>query len=92
MKTLFDSQSLFTTLRITQNEGFFVLKPEVFKYLDNDDIDSIMWEESPLEDLTRDGESVAYQHEGFWKCMDALRDREELENLWSTSQTKWNTW
>ena len=45
-----------------------------------------MWEESPLEDLTRDGELVAYQHEGFWKCMDALRDREELENLWSTGQ------
>jgi nucleoside-diphosphate-sugar epimerase len=85
--------TLHRFLRLLQkNGGFFVLKPEVFKYLDNDDIDSIMWEESPLEDLTRDGESVAYQHEGFWKCMDALRDREELENLWSTGQAKWNTW
>lgn len=73
------------------NGGFFVLKPAIFKYL-NDDIDSTMWEESPLEDLTRDGELIAYQHEGFWKCMDALRDREELENLWSTGQAKWKTW
>ena len=74
------------------NGGFFVLKPAIFKYLDNDDIESTMWEESPLEALTRDGELVAYQHEGFWKCMDALRDKEELENLWSAGQAKWKTW
>ncbi|MBN4051217.1 glucose-1-phosphate cytidylyltransferase [bacterium AH-315-M05] len=73
------------------NGGFFVLKPEVFKYL-GDDEDLTMWEESPLEDLTRDRELVAYQHEGFWKCMDAMRDKEEFEKLWSSGQAKWKIW
>jgi glucose-1-phosphate cytidylyltransferase len=73
------------------NAGFFVLKPGVFKYLD-DRSDEIMWEESPMKDLTRDKQLVAYKHSGFWKCMDHMRDKMELEKLWDTNQAKWKVW
>ena len=73
------------------NGGFFVLKPEVFKYLQGD-MSNMMWEDEPLEKLTNDQQLQAYQHKGFWKPMDALRDKLELENLWQTGQAKWKTW
>ena len=73
------------------NGGFFVLKPEVFKYLDGD-MSNMMWEDEPLEKLTEDNQLQAYQHNGFWKCMDALRDKIDLENLWQTGQAKWKNW
>lgn len=73
------------------NGGFFVLKPTVFKYLEGD-TDNMMWEDEPLEKLTEDNQLAAYRHKGFWKCMDALRDKIELENLWQTGQAKWKTW
>lgn len=73
------------------NGGFFVLKPEVFKYLPGD-MNDMMWEDEPLENLTNDNELVAYRHKGFWKCMDALRDKIELESLWQSNQAKWKVW
>ena len=73
------------------NGGFFVLKPAVFKYLDGD-MSEMMWEDEPLENLTNDNQLVAYQHKGFWKCMDALRDKIELEELWKTNNAKWKVW
>jgi glucose-1-phosphate cytidylyltransferase len=73
------------------NAGFFILKPEVFKYLDGD-MNNMMWEDAPLEKLTNDNQLAAYQHMGFWKCMDALRDKIELEDLWQTNQAKWKVW
>lgn len=73
------------------NAGFFVLKPEVFKYLDGD-MSDMMWEDDPLEKLTIDGELAAYRHKGFWKCMDALRDKIELESLWQSGHAKWKSW
>lgn len=73
------------------NGGFFVLEPEVFNYLTGD-VDNIMWEEAPLHDLTNDGQLVAYKYSGFWKCMDALRDKIELENLWESGHPKWKIW
>jgi len=51
-----------------------------------------MWEDEPLEKLTSAGELVAYKHSGFWKCMDALRDKIELEELWQSGQAKWKKW
>ena len=65
------------------NAGFFVVNPEIESYL-HDDADQIMWERQPLDDLSRDGELAAYRHYGFWKCMDTIRDREQLEILWQT--------
>ena len=73
------------------NAGFFVLKPEVFKYLDSD-MTNMMWEDEPLEKLAADGQLAAFQHKGFWKCMDALRDKIELEEFWRTGNAKWKTW
>jgi glucose-1-phosphate cytidylyltransferase len=73
------------------NGGFFVLKPSVFEYLDND-IEEVMWEDAPMENLANDGQLIAYRHQGFWKCMDAMRDKIELETLWQNNQAKWKTW
>ena len=73
------------------NAGFFVLNPEVFKYLGGD-LNNIMWEDAPLENLAKDGQLCSFKHTGFWKCMDALRDKEELEKLWSNGDAKWKTW
>lgn len=73
------------------NGGFFVLKPEVFTYLEGD-MNEMMWEDEPLEKLTHDGQLTAYRHKGFWKPMDALRDKIELESLWQSNQAKWKIW
>jgi glucose-1-phosphate cytidylyltransferase len=73
------------------NGGFFVLRPEVFNYLDGN-MNEMMWEDEPLEKLSADKQLAAYKHKGFWKCMDALRDKLELEALWQSGQAKWKTW
>lgn len=73
------------------NGGFFVLKPEVYKYLPPN-ADEIMWEDYPLDKLHSEGELYAYKHDGFWKCMDAMRDKIELDNLWESNQAKWKLW
>lgn len=73
------------------NAGFFVLKPEVFKYL-HGDMSNMMWEDDPLELLSADRQLAAYKHMGFWKCMDALRDKIELEQLWQNKEAKWKIW
>lgn len=73
------------------NGGFFVLEPDVFNYL-NENSDNIMWEEEPLEELSKKGQLSAYKHHGFWKCMDAVRDRIELEQLWESNNAKWKIW
>jgi glucose-1-phosphate cytidylyltransferase len=73
------------------NGGFFVLKPAIFKYLEGN-MNEMMWEEEPLEKLTNDQQLVAFQHKGFWKCMDALRDKLELEELWKNNTAKWKVW
>ena len=73
------------------NAGFFVLNPDVFKYLDGD-MEEMMWEDEPLEQMTTANELVAYKHFGFWKCMDALRDKLELEGLWQQNKALWKKW
>ncbi|MDF2188763.1 glucose-1-phosphate cytidylyltransferase [Paraflavitalea sp. CAU 1676] len=73
------------------NGGFFVLKPAVFDYLSGD-IDNVMWEDEPLEKLSQNHELLAYKHDGFWKPMDAMRDKLELENLWQHNLAKWKIW
>lgn len=74
------------------NGGFFVLKNEVFRYLCDSNIDDIMWEELPMNKLTKDNELMAYKHQGFWKCMDAMRDKIELDNIWNSDNPKWKIW
>ncbi|CAM3789736.1 glucose-1-phosphate cytidylyltransferase [Flavobacterium branchiophilum] len=73
------------------NGGFFVLNKEVFKYL-NQDMTDIMWEEQPLIQLTADKQLMTFKHHGFWKCMDAMRDKEELEKMWDKGNAPWKIW
>ncbi len=73
------------------NGGYFVLEPGIFNYL-KDDMETIQWEKGPLEKIANDHQMVAYKHHGFWKCMDAMRDKIELEQLWESNHAKWKTW
>lgn len=68
------------------NGGFFVLSPEVDKYLDGD---STIWEQQPLERLAIEEQLKPYRHSGFWHAMDTLRDKEHLQQLWSSGQPPW---
>lgn len=68
------------------NGGFFVLEPEFFDLIDGD---SAVLEEEPLEKASEMGELKAYMHDGFWQCMDTLRDRKALEEIWQTGEAPW---
>jgi glucose-1-phosphate cytidylyltransferase len=71
------------------NGGFFVLEPEVIDYITDD---TTVWEREPLEKLSKDGELYAYKHKGFWKPMDTLRDKNDLEKLWQEGIAPWKIW
>lgn len=71
------------------NGGFMVCEPGVFDYLHGD---ATVLEEDPLENLARDGQLMAFQHHGFWHCMDTLRDRNALEAMWLSGKALWRTW
>jgi glucose-1-phosphate cytidylyltransferase len=71
------------------NGGFFVLDRRVLDYIDGDDT---LWERDPLERLARDGQLMAYRHEGFWQPMDTLRERRLLEDLWASGRAPWKMW
>lgn len=71
------------------NGGFFVLEPRIFDYLKDDEC---TWEKDPLENLARDNQLVAYKHFGFWKPMDTLRDKKELQKLWEFGNPPWKVW
>lgn len=73
------------------NGGFFVMEPGIFEYL-KEDMDLVQWENKPLKEIAHDNQLMAYKHHGFWKCMDALRDRIELENLWNNNLAEWKIW
>jgi glucose-1-phosphate cytidylyltransferase len=70
------------------NGAFFVLEPGIFDYIDGD---ATQWEREPLEGLARDGQLMAYRHDDFWQCMDTIRDKKLLEELW-TNGAPWRTW
>lgn len=72
------------------NGGFFVIEPSIAKYLPAE-ADDIMWERAPMDMLAADRQITAYRHHDFWKCMDTLRDKEELEYLWQ-SDPIWKKW
>jgi glucose-1-phosphate cytidylyltransferase len=72
------------------NGGFFVIEPSIAQYLHND-ADEMMWERQPMNDLAKDGQIAAFRHHGFWKCMDTIREREELEEMWQNNPA-WKNW
>ncbi len=71
------------------NGAFFVLEPGVMDYIEGDDT---QWEREPLERLARDGQLMAYRHGSFWQCMDTLRDKVLLNELWSSGRAPWRIW
>ena len=71
------------------NGAFFVLEPQIFDYIEGD---KTHFEREPLENLARDGQLVAFRHTGFWQCMDTLRDKVRLEQLWESGDAAWKTW
>lgn len=71
------------------NGGFFVLEPELLRHVQDD---STVWEHQPLETIAKGGQLVAYKHTGFWKCMDTLRDKSELETHWKNKTAPWKVW
>jgi glucose-1-phosphate cytidylyltransferase len=71
------------------NGGFFVLEPEVINYIKDD---NTIWEREPLEKLSKDGELMAYFHDGFWKPMDKLKDKMDLEEMWNSGNAPWKVW
>ncbi len=71
------------------NGGFFVVEPSVIDYIAADET---KWEEAPMENLAKEGELGAFKHRGFWKPMDTLRDKNELEKLWSSGKAPWRVW
>ena len=73
------------------NGGFFVCDNKALEYIP-DDADNIMWERAPLQNLARDGQLNAYKHEGFWHPMDMLKDKQELEKMWSMHNAPWDIW
>ena len=76
------------------NGGFFVLNQAIFDYFKQTPLswNDIMWEEDPMRELVAKGELRAYRHYGFWKCMDILRDKVELERFWNNQQAPWKIW
>lgn len=71
------------------NGGFFVLSPKVLRQIDGN---QTSWEGAPLTQLARQGELMAFEHTGFWQPMDTLRDKNLLEELWSSGKAPWKTW
>ncbi len=71
------------------NGAFFVLEPAVFDYIGGNDI---VWEREPLEALARDGQLMAYRHNAFWQCMDTLREKYLIENLYQSGKAPWKVW
>jgi glucose-1-phosphate cytidylyltransferase len=71
------------------NGGFFVLSPKALGYLNGDDT---IWEQEPLMKLAEDGQLMAFEHQGFWQPMDTLRDKQLLEELWTSGEAPWKKW
>ncbi len=72
------------------NAGYFVCQPEVLDYIDAGD--EVVFEKNPLINLAKDGQIHTYKHDGFWMPMDSLRDKTELNKLWTDKQAPWKVW
>jgi glucose-1-phosphate cytidylyltransferase len=71
------------------NGGFFVLNRKVLDYIDGD---QTVWERDGIEGLARDGQMMGYRHYGFWSCMDTIKEKNFLEELWASGKAPWKIW
>ncbi|NVK73379.1 MAG: glucose-1-phosphate cytidylyltransferase [Oceanospirillaceae bacterium] len=72
------------------NGGFFVCEPSVFNYIKGGD--STVFEQDPLQELAKNSQLYSYKHYGFWKCMDTLKDKNDLESMLKSKTAKWKSW
>ena len=70
------------------NGGYMVMNPEIFNYIEG----NFMLEQEPMDKLIQAGQVMAYKHDGFWQCMDTLRDKRKLESLWNSGRAPWKLW
>jgi glucose-1-phosphate cytidylyltransferase len=73
------------------NGGFFVCESKVFDYISSEE-ENVIFEREPLENIAKDGQLNAYKHKGFWRPMDSLREKNELNSLWSSGKAPWKVW
>ncbi|MDX2196022.1 MAG: glucose-1-phosphate cytidylyltransferase [Cytophagales bacterium] len=71
------------------NGGYFVCEPQIIDYITDD---NTILEREPLENISHHGQMKAYRHTGFWQCMDTLRDKTKLQELWDTGKAPWKVW
>jgi glucose-1-phosphate cytidylyltransferase len=71
------------------NGGFFVCEPDIFNYIDSDET---ILEQEPINQLVDEGELNCYKHHGFWKCMDTLKDKNDLNKMWNENKAEWKLW
>ena len=71
------------------NMGYMVCQPEIFDYIEDD---STVFEKTPLEMVAAKGELMAYKHQGFWQCMDTVREKQKLEEMWANNTAPWKVW
>lgn len=71
------------------NGGFFICNPEIIDYIEGDET---VFEQAPLENLAKEGKLFTYRHSGFWKCMDTLRDKKQLNTMWESGHSPWKIW
>lgn len=71
------------------NIGYMVCQPEFIDYIEGD---TVMLEKAPLESVAKMGQLMAYKHEGFWQCMDTMREKDSLEKMWASGQAPWKKW
>jgi glucose-1-phosphate cytidylyltransferase len=71
------------------NGGFFVCEPDIFNYIDSDET---IFEQEPINQLVDEGELNCYKHHGFWKCMDTLKDKNDLNKMWNENKAEWKLW
>ena len=71
------------------NGGYFVLEPNIFDYIDND---TTVWEQEPLQKLTKEGQVSAFKHYGFYQPMDTICEKKVLEKMWDSKNPKWKIW
>lgn len=71
------------------NIGYMVCEPSVFDYIEGDDV---VWEKQPLGSLAAEGQLMSFKHNGFWQCMDTIREKQQLEQLWESGYAPWKIW
>lgn len=74
---------------IAINAGYMVLEPEIFNYLEGDDT---IFENVALETLAKEGQLMSYSHDGYWQCMDSVREKQILEKIWAKGNAPWMLW